>query len=98
MQHFSSYARLIKPKKTSAGKSAGSGGGKIGNQHLKWAFSEAAVLLLRQSEQAKHYLKRLERKHAKGKAISVLSHRLGKAVYFMLLRKEGFNQEKFFAH
>ena len=98
VQHFSSYARLIKPKKTSAGKNAGSGGSKIGNHHLKWAFSEAAVLLLRQSDQAKLYLKRLERRHPKRKALSVLSHRLGKAVYFMLSRKEGFNAEKFFAH
>lgn len=96
VQHFSSYARLIKPKKTSAGKSTGGGGGKIGNPHLKWALSEAAVLLLRNSEQAKQHLKRLERKHPKGKALSVLSHKLGKAVYFMLLRKEGFNQDKFF--
>jgi transposase len=35
VQHFASYARLIKPKKTSAGKTTGGGGGKIGNQHLK---------------------------------------------------------------
>jgi len=98
VQHFSSYARLIRPKKTSAGKNAGSGGSKIGNHHLKWAFSEAGVLLLRQSDQAKLYLKRLEKKHPKGKALSVMSHRLGKAVYFMLLRKEVFNAEKFFAH
>ena len=98
VQQFSSYARLIKPKKTSAGKTTGSGGGKIGNQHLKWAFSEASVLLLKQSERAKEYLKRLQRKHPKAKALSILSHRLGKAVYFILLRKEGFNADKFFAH
>ncbi len=98
VQQFSSYARLIKPMKRSAGKAAGSGGGKIGNQHLKWAFSEATALLLRQSEQAKLYYKRLQRKHPKGKALGVLSHKLGKAVYFMLLRQEGFNAEKFFAH
>ena len=98
MQRFSSYARLVKPKKTSAGKSAGSGGGKIGNQHLKWAFSEAGVLMLRQSEQGKKYMKQLERKHPKAKALAVLDHKLGKTVYFMLLRKEGFDAGKFFAH
>src|SRR5262249_30530640 len=38
---FLSYARLIRPLKTSAGKVTGGGGGKIGNAHLKWAFSEA---------------------------------------------------------
>ena len=40
VQQFSSYARLIKPKKTSAGKTTGGGGRKIGSAHLKWAFSE----------------------------------------------------------
>ena len=98
VQRFSSYARLIKPKKTSDGKKAGSGGCKIGNQHLKWAFSEAGVLMLRQSEQAKKYMKRLERKYPKAKALAVLDHKLGKTVYFMLLRKEGFDAGKFFAH
>lgn len=98
VQRFCSYARLIKPKKTSAGKNAGSGGGKIGNQHLKWAFSEAGVLMLRQSEQAKQYMKVLERRHPKAKALAVLDHKLGKTVYHMLLRKEGFDAGKFFAH
>ena len=31
----------------SAGKEKGSGGKKIGNAHLKWAFSEAACLMMR---------------------------------------------------
>ena len=49
-QQFCSYARLIRPKKTSAGKPAGMPSHKkIGNRHLKWAFSEAALLLLRES-------------------------------------------------
>lgn len=47
---FLSYARLIRPLKTSAGKVKGGGGSKIGNAHLKWAFSEAACLLARESE------------------------------------------------
>jgi hypothetical protein len=42
---FLSYARLVRPKKTSAGKVTGGGGSKIGNAHLKWTFSEAACLL-----------------------------------------------------
>jgi transposase len=45
VQNFVSYARLVKPKKESAGKVSGSGGAKIGNANLKWASSEAAVLL-----------------------------------------------------
>ena len=50
---FLSYARLVRCTHESAGKKQGTGGNKIGNAHLKWAFSEAACLLLRESEQAK---------------------------------------------
>jgi len=97
VQQFSSYARLIKPEKSSDGKKAGSGGGKIGNQHLKWIFGEATALFLRQSDEAKMHLKRLEKRHGnKGRAMSVLAHKLGKAVYFMLHRQEAFNVNKVF--
>jgi len=47
VQDFASYARLVKCAKESAGKRPGSSGQKIGNVHLKWAFSEAAVLFIR---------------------------------------------------
>ncbi len=53
------------------------------------------MLFLRESESAKAYLARLESKQ--GKALSILSAKLGRAVYFMLLRKEPFDQERFFA-
>src|SRR6266566_1490984 len=42
VQDFVSYCRLVKPKKESAGKTYGFIGAKIGNAHLKWAFSEAS--------------------------------------------------------
>jgi transposase len=58
---FLSYARLIRPQKTSAGKVKG-GGAKIGNAHLKWAFSEAACLLARESDQAQRFLARQARR------------------------------------
>ena len=41
------------PKQTSDGKVTGQSGAKIGNVHLKWAFSEAVLWMLRYSEQAK---------------------------------------------
>jgi transposase len=44
---FLSYARLVRCVHESAGKKQGTGGNKIGNAHLKWAFSEAVCLLLR---------------------------------------------------
>ena len=47
VQDFASYARLVKCSKESAGKRYGVSGAKIGNTHLKWAFSAASVLFLR---------------------------------------------------
>ena len=94
VQDFVSYSRLVKCAKESNGKKCGSGGSKIGNAHLKWAFSEAAVFFLNGNDPAKKYLDRLTRKHGKSKALSILAHKLGRAVYFMLKNKEAFNQNK----
>jgi transposase len=95
VQDFVSYCRLVKSIKESNGKRYGSSGKKIGNAHLKWAFSEAAVLFLKGNEPAKRYLNKLTAKHGKGKALSILAHRLGRAAYFMLKNKEPFDQKKF---
>ena len=95
VQDFASYARLVKCAKESAGKRYGTSGKKIGNAHLKWAFSEAAVLFLRGNPEGMKLKKRLEKKHGKSKALSILAHKLGRAVYFMLKRKQAFDMKKF---
>lgn len=97
VQDFASYARLVKCKAESAGKSYGTSGAKIGNAHLKWAFSEAAILFLRCNPKGKAYVEKLAKKHGKGKALSILAHKLGRAVYFILKRKEPFNGDLFLA-
>ena len=79
VQQFASYARLVKCAKESAGKKHGTSGAKIGNVHLKWAFSEAAVLFVRHCTEGKKLLARMEKKHGKGKALSILAHKLGRA-------------------
>jgi len=95
VQEFVSYCRLVKCKKESNGKTYGTSGKKIGNAHLKWAFSEAAVLFLKGNEPGKKYLDRLANKHGKGKALSILAHKLGRAVYFMVKNKKPFDQDTF---
>jgi transposase len=94
---FLSYARLVRCAHESAGKKQGTGGNKIGNAHLKWAFSEAACLFLRTSEQAKRWLARREKKHGKARALGALAARLGRAVYHLLRKKEVFDSKRFFA-
>ena len=76
VQKFSSYSRLVKCKAESAGKVYGTQGNKIGNAHLKWAFSEAAVLYLKGNEKAQRYLQKLQRRMPKSKALSVLGFRV----------------------
>jgi transposase len=95
VQDFVSNSRLVKCSKESNGKMSGTGGKKISNAHLKWAFSEAAVLFLKGNEPGKRYLDRLTTKHGKGKALSILAHKLGRAVYFMVKNKQAFDQNKF---
>ena len=86
---------MVKCQQTSAGKVVGSSNAKMGNAYLKWAFSEAAVLFLAKCPQGKELLVRTERKHGKGKALSILAHRIGRAAYFMLVRQKAFDLERF---
>jgi transposase len=94
---FLSYARLVTPKQTSDGKVTGHSGAKIGNVHLKWAFSEAVLWMLRHSDDAKAFLKRKEKKYGKARAMTMLGRKIARAVYQMLKRKEPFDAVKFFA-
>src|SRR2546427_8599264 len=95
VQDFVSYCRLVKCAKESAGKRYGTSGTKIGNAYLKWAFSEAAVLFLRNNPAGQKYLARLEKKHGKGKALTILAHKLARAVYYMLKRGVVFDRDTF---
>jgi transposase len=96
VQDFVSYCRLVKCAKQSDGTHYGYSGKKIGNAHLKWAFSEAAVLSLRKNPAAQRYVARLANKHGKAKALTILAHKLARAVYYMLRRAHAFDPNKFF--
>jgi transposase len=58
VQAFAAYCRLVKCAKASAGKRSGTSGTKIGHAHLKGAFSEAAVLFLRDHPEGQKFLVR----------------------------------------
>ena len=66
-----SYARLIRCTHESAGKKLGIGGAKIGNAHLKWAFSEAVCLLIRCYPAIKAWQAKKEKKHGKKKTLGI---------------------------
>src|SRR5262245_31183241 len=92
---FLSYARLVRCLHESAGKKLGSGGKKIGNAHLRWAFAEAACLFLRASERAKRWKQKQAAQRGEGKALAILAAKLGRAVYHMLRKREAFDEERF---
>jgi transposase len=94
VQDFVSYCRLVKCAKESNHKRLGTSGKKIGNVHLRWAFAEAAALSLRHTHQGKAYFTKLEHKHGKAKALTVLAQKLARAVYFMLAREQAFDLQR----
>jgi transposase len=93
-QEFVSYGRLVKRARASHGTRHGPSGQKIGYAHRTWTFSEAAVLLLKHNEPAQTSLTKLATRPGQGKALSLLAHKLGRAVYDMLKPQAAFNHEK----
>jgi len=53
--------------------------------------------MLRDSQQAKYYVAKLTRKYNKGKALGIFTHKLGRAINFLLKNKEAFDMKRFFA-
>ena len=95
VQDCASSCRLVTCAKASAGKRSGTSGSNMGNAHLPWAFSEAAVVFLRDHPAAQTCLARFEKKHSKGKALTILAHQLARAVYSMLKRPTAFDLSTF---
>jgi len=97
VQNFVSYCRLVKCPRESSGKKTASKNNKIGNANLRWAFSEAACLFIRDNDYSKQYHQNLVNRYGKAKALAIIAHKLGRAVYFILKRRCGFSYNIFYA-
>ena len=53
------------------------------------------MLFLRDNPAGQKLLTRLEKKHSKGKALTILAHKLARAVYYMLKRQTAFDLDTF---
>lgn len=95
--NFLSYARLVTGTHESAGKVKGVGGRKMGNAHLKWAFAEAASLMLRSFAPAKAWVQRQAKRRGAKKAHAILEARIGRAVYHLWRKQVAFDAKKFLA-
>jgi len=94
--NFLSYARLVRGEHESAGKKS-SGKATVGNAHLKWAFSEAACLMVRSVPAVKGWLARREKKSGKKKALAILEAKIGRAVYHLWKKQVPFDAKRFLA-
>jgi len=56
--------------------------------------AESAALYIRNNESGKNYIAKLEKRMPKSKALSVLAHKLGRAIYYMLKNQTVFDPKK----
>jgi Transposase IS116/IS110/IS902 family len=80
VQEFVSSGRLVQWAKASAGTRSGSSGTTMGHAALTRAFSEAAVLFLRNNPAGQKSLTRFARNHGTGTALTILAHPWARAV------------------
>jgi transposase len=97
VKNFLSYSRLVLGTHESAGKVKGFAGRKLGNAHLKWAFSEAASLMLRSFAPAKSWMLRQSKKRGAKKAHAILEAKIGRTVYHLWRKQTPFDARKFLA-
>ena len=79
--------RLVTCATASAGTRDGPSGTTLGTAALPWAFSAAAVLLLRNHPGGQQYLARLEHTDGQGTALTSVAQTLARAISAMLQRR-----------
>jgi transposase len=94
-QHFCSYARLVRCERSSAGKYTKGGNQKIGNPYLKWAIADIIIHASHKSQLIGDFYNKLQSKAGKRKAKSIISHKFGIAIYYMLKNKQVFDEQRF---
>jgi hypothetical protein len=62
----------------------------MGKADLPWTFSNAAGRFLRDHPAGQQYLTSVENKHGQGQALTLLAHKLGRAVSALVQRPQAF--------
>jgi hypothetical protein len=92
-----SSGRLLTCAQASAGKRYGTAGATSGHASLTGAFSEAAVLVVRNQPAGPQYRARLANKHGQGQALTVLAPHLARAVSDRWRRATAVDLDQFFS-
>lgn len=95
--NYASYCRKVTSAWSSNGKTKGRGNKKNGNKYLAWAYSEAAELSKRYSNEARAYYNRKMNKTNRMVAHNALAHKLARAGYYVMRDQVPFMAEKLFA-
>jgi transposase len=95
--NFTSYCRLVKTARLSAGKRKGAGNRRNGNPYLSWAFSEAAHHAIRHHTEAKSFYDRKKAKTNGIIAVRALAHKLARASYYVMRNHMDFDPKRVFA-
>ncbi|MFQ5825502.1 MAG: IS110 family transposase [bacterium] len=95
VQKYSSYCRVVKCQRQSAGKLKGYKNQKIGNPYLKWAYSQIIISAQNASEGIKKYYQKLEGKYGRARARAQMAHKFNVAIYYMLKRGQAFDEARF---
>jgi hypothetical protein len=97
VQDYSSYCRVVRAEHRSCGKNKAGmhATSKIGNPHLKWAFSEIAMHAVKNYPNIKKYHERQKRKYGRRGSMARLEHKFAVAVYYMLTKGTVFDEKRF---
>lgn len=95
VQKFSSYCRLVRCDRSSAGKNFGGGNARIGNAYLKWVFTSIIKTARKKSEPIGKHYQRLQSRAGAPRAKTIIAHKFAVAVYFMLKNMQAFDEERF---
>jgi len=94
--NFASYCRCVDSRRESNGKKKGENNRKNGNKYLAWAFIEAANFAIRRSEKAKRFYDKKSKATNIIVARKALAHKLARACYWMMRKREDFNEDLIF--
>lgn len=93
--NYSSYCRVIRAQRTSAGKNKYGRNQKMGNPYLKWAYGQIIIHARQTSEPINRYYQKLEAKRCAKLARGIMAHKFAVAVYHMLKQKTVFSEDRF---
>ena len=96
MGNYGSYARCVNSVRISNERKKGEGNRRNGNKYLAWAFIEAANMARRWCPQARRFHDRKRARTNATLATKALAHKLARACYHVLKKREPFDMRRCF--